>query len=76
MEIVVTLYIMRCVKCYRELLTGDINLCYSCKNEYKLPQGWECPRCYKIHSYLKMSCDCEPKTTVSNLKYLYLHNDI
>jgi len=28
-------------------------------------QTWMCPRCYKIHSYLKTSCDCDPNTITS-----------
>ena len=24
--------------------------------------GWICPRCGKVHSWLSMTCDCEPKT--------------
>ena len=30
------------------------NFCQCNKNM----QGWECPRCRKIHSPVKMSCDC------------------
>ena len=25
-------------------------------------QAWICPRCQKVHSWLSMTCDCEPKT--------------
>ena len=28
-------------------------------------QGWICPRCGKVHSWLSMTCDCEPKTITS-----------
>jgi len=27
-----------------------------------MPSGWICPRCQKVHSWLSMTCDCEPKT--------------
>jgi rubrerythrin len=28
-------------------------------------QAWICPRCGKVHSWLSMTCDCEPKTVTS-----------
>ena len=28
--------------------------------------AWECPRCHKIHSPCKLSCDCMPTTTNAN----------
>lgn len=28
-------------------------------------QAWICPRCGKVHSWLSMTCDCEPKTITS-----------
>ena len=28
-------------------------------------QAWICPRCQKVHSWLSMTCDCEPKTITS-----------
>ena len=30
-----------------------------------IPSGWICPRCQKVHSWLDMTCDCEPKTIIS-----------
>jgi hypothetical protein len=30
-----------------------------------MPSGWICPRCQKVHSWLSMSCDCEPNTITS-----------
>ena len=30
-----------------------------------IPSGWICPRCQKVHSWLSMTCDCEPKTVTS-----------
>ena len=30
-----------------------------------MPSAWICPRCQKIHSWLSMTCDCEPKTITS-----------
>ena len=27
-----------------------------------IPSGWICPRCQKVHSWLSITCDCEPKT--------------
>lgn len=27
--------------------------------------GWICPRCQKVHSWLSITCDCEPKTITS-----------
>jgi hypothetical protein len=32
---------------------------------FKGKEGWECPRCHAIHSYLKLSCDCPPLITTS-----------
>lgn len=28
--------------------------------------GWICPRCFKVHSWLSMECDCPPKTITWN----------
>ena len=28
-------------------------------------QAWICPRCQKVHSWLSMTCDCEPRTITS-----------
>ena len=30
-----------------------------------IPSGWICPRCQKVHNWLDMTCDCEPKTIIS-----------
>ena len=27
-----------------------------------LNNGWICPRCQKVHSWLSMTCDCPPNT--------------
>ena len=27
--------------------------------------GWECPRCFKIHSPFSVTCDCPPRTFTS-----------
>jgi hypothetical protein len=27
--------------------------------------GWICPRCQKVHSWLSMTCDCDPNTITS-----------
>jgi len=27
--------------------------------------GWECPRCFKIHSPFSLTCDCPPRTFTS-----------
>jgi hypothetical protein len=50
-------------KPYRELL-NDIE-------EENPVSTWECPRCYKINSYLKMSCDCPPTTGSANTSIIY-----
>ena len=28
--------------------------------------GWECPRCFKIHSPFSVTCDCPPRTFTSS----------
>ena len=30
--------------------------------------GWICPRCGKVHSYLSLTCDCNP-TTLTGVTY-------
>ncbi len=48
--------------------------------QFKQPtaQGWECPRCHKIHSWLHMECDCPPKvmTATTNLQPEITDEDI
>lgn len=56
---------MKCIQCGSELATGDIGqTCTLCKmkNEGQRAylQGWECPRCHKIHSPFITTCDCPP----------------
>jgi DNA repair exonuclease SbcCD ATPase subunit len=29
-------------------------------------QAWICPRCYRVHSYLSLTCDCLPNTITKN----------
>lgn len=41
-----------------ETITSDSTVIEQPKGK----EGWECPRCHTIHSYLKMSCDCPPMT--------------
>ena len=37
-------------------------------------QGWECPRCRKIHGPFVQSCDCpKPVTTTTDSKTECLH---
>lgn len=44
-----------------ETITSDSTVIEQPKGK----EGWECPRCHTIHSYLKMSCDCPPLITTS-----------
>jgi len=80
---------MRCIYCGGELNgTGDDYLnsvCYLCayinKREaesliHRL-QGWECPRCHKIHSPFVRECDCIPPvynvpTTTLGTRTIYI----
>ncbi len=60
---------LHCDKCGRIIDTGkgytNIGgwiICGLCQYYDDLPQnkneGWMCPRCGKIHSYLSLTCDC------------------
>jgi len=58
---------------YAKALEEFIQILAKCKcdhSEDKLDKidkqgGWICPRCQKVHSWLSMTCDCEPKTITS-----------
>ncbi len=39
--------------------TTDVRLC-NCRDDIQTMQGWECPRCHKIHSPFVSTCDCLP----------------
>jgi hypothetical protein len=65
------LYSQRCSKCggliYGQIERTDDFLCKcpeflgeSPKEEQPQLQGWECPRCHKIHSPFVSTCDCLP----------------
>ena len=59
-----------CGKC-GGLIEGSVNEIYPnyCTCVEAPLQGWQCPRCYQIHSPFKSSCDCPPNTiTKSNLR--------
>lgn len=49
----------------------DYKIEYKPKNE-----SWICPRCFKVHSYLSLTCDCPPSTiTTTTLENTYINPD-
>lgn len=72
------LYSQRCSKCgglmYGQIERTNDFWCKcpefwgtSPKEEQPHLQGWECPRCHKIHSPFVYTCDCLPSVTTHTL---------
>ena len=66
-----------CDKCGRHIVgksyinIGGWILCGLCQyegNSKNNSDGWICPRCGKVHSYLSLTCDCNP-TTLTGVTY-------
>ncbi len=43
------------------IISGYGSSIHAACNCPKHPQGWECPRCNKIHSPYSLTCNCPPR---------------